>query len=274
MLQLYDLHTHSTASDGVLSPSELVKRAATAGIYGLALTDHDTIDGLDEAELAAGQVGVKWIPGVEISVTWNFQTIHIVGLWINLRSPELIQGLTKLREFRVWRAEEIGRRLAKSNIPNAFIGACKLADGKVLTRTHFAKFLIQQGFATNEQKVFESFLTSGKPGYVTDQWATMDEAINWIKLANGKAVLAHPSRYKLTYKNLRRLISVFKETGGLGLEVISRSHTPENVATIARLANEFELLSSIGSDFHNPYNRRDVLGQLPNLPLECTPIWQ
>lgn len=274
MLQVYDLHTHSTASDGVLSPTELVKHAAMAGVYGLALTDHDTTDGLIEAELTANELGMIWIPGVELSTTWNSQTIHIVGLWINPDAPELKMGLAKLREFRIWRAEEMGRSLARNNIPGAFAGASKFANGKILTRTHFARFLIQQGFATNEQQVFEHFLISGKPGYVASQWTAIDEAINWIRQAQGRAVLAHPGCYRLNYKSLRRLVNVFKEVGGCALEVISRSHTAENVAIIARLANEFGLLSSVGSDFHSPHNSRDVLGQLPNLPAECVPIWQ
>lgn len=274
MSKIYDLHTHSTASDGTLHPRELIQRAVEAGVYGLALTDHDTIAGLAEGQTAAIEAGIQWIPGVEISATWNNKTIHIVGLWINANCEVLQTGLTRLRKFRDWRAEEMGRRLAQHHIANAFEGASQLSNGQVVTRTHFARFLVQQGFASNEHQVFEHFLTCNKPGYVLSQWAEIEEAIYWITQANGLAVLAHPGRYKLNPKGLRQLIGIFKDAGGSALEVVSSSHSPENTLIIAKLANEFGLMSSAGSDFHDPHTSWMGLGKLPSLPHGCIPIWQ
>lgn len=232
------------------------------------------MDGLEEAAIAARQAGIVFIPGIEISVTWVGCTIHVVGLHVDATCSLLQTGLAELRKFRAWRAEEIGRRLAQHNIPMAYEGAKALSNGDLISRTHFARFLMQQGFATDERQVFKHFLTNGKPGHVSGQWATLDNAIQWIHHAGGQAVLAHPARYNLTYNGLRQLIEKFKELGGVALEVISSSHNSEECMNMARLTKEFGLLSSAGSDFHNPKTALFEPGQLPKLPDGCIPIWQ
>ncbi|KOR29703.1 phosphoesterase [Achromatium sp. WMS1] len=270
----YDLHTHSTASDGTLSPNELIQRAVSVEIDVLALTDHDTLDGLAEAQATADQHDIIFVPGVEISVTWHNTTIHVVGLHVNHTSQTLQNYLNGLHGFRRWRAQEIGHRLAKHGITNAFEGAEALSNGKLIGRSHFARFLVQQGFASNEKQVFKHFLVPGKPGHVPSQWAKLEDAIAWILQAGGQAILAHPGRYKINQQVLRQLVGLFKEMGGCALEVISSSHTWDKQIIMARLANEFKLLSSVGSDFHNPQNAWMTFGSLPALPAGCIPIWQ
>jgi hypothetical protein len=240
----------------------------------LALTDHDTLSGLEEAKAAADQAGMILVPGVEISVTWNEKTVHIVGLHVNYTSQALQDSLAGLHDFRAWRAQEMGRRLAKHGIKDAFEGAKALSNGRLVSRTHFARFLVQQGFATNERQVFKHFLVPGKPGHVPSQWAKLEDAMNWILQAGGQPVLAHPARYRMGYQTLRQLISVFRQAGGCALEVVSSSHSWENQAAMARLATEFKLRSSAGSDFHNPQTAWMALGHLPKLPEGCVPIWQ
>jgi hypothetical protein len=270
----YDLHTHSTASDGTMSPAELVQRAAAAGVCHLALTDHDTLEGLEAAAIAARREGIGWVPGVEISVTWRGLTVHLVGLHVDASCPMLREGLACLRGFRAWRAKEIGRRLADQGIKGAFEGARALSNGHLVSRTHFARFLVQRGLATDERQVFKHFLVRGKPGYVPGQWAALGAAIGWIRQAGGQAVLAHPARYSLTRSKLRRLIGEFREAGGCALEVVSGSHSREDCLAMARHATDFELLSSVGSDFHDPRSPWIELGRLPALPDGCVPIWR
>ena len=270
----YDLHTHSTASDGTLPPAELVQAAAAAGVDVMALTDHDTLDGLDEARQMAEQQGVRLIPGVEISVTWQGATVHILGLNVNSECEALQQGLVGLREYRNWRAEEIGRRLDKKGISGAFEAACALSTGKLVSRTHFARFLVAEGYARDVREVFRKYLVQGKPGHVPGKWAALEDAVGWIVQAQGTAVIAHPARYNMTRNKLRKLIAAFKEAGGRGLEVVSGSHSKDEYLTMARHAKDFGLLSSMGSDFHDPKTPWIALGKLPPLPMGCNPVWR
>ena len=274
-----DLHTHSTASDGTLTPTALVGRAAATGVGLLALTDHDTTEGLAEAATAARPLDLTLVPGLEISVTWGGRTIHVVGLGIDPACPDLQAGLAGLRAFRDWRAEEMGRRLAKNGIDGAFEGARALSGGILIGRTHFARFLVGQRLASSERDVFKRFLVNGKPGHVAGDWASLESAVGWIRAAGGQAVIAHPARYKLTRTRLLRLIGEFRELGGVGLEVISGSHNRDDAFNFARHAREQRLLASAGSDFHGPQLALSVhpwidLGRLPALPDGCTPIWQ
>lgn len=269
----YDLHSHSTASDGTLTPSELVERARGAGVDVLALTDHDSTEGVREAESAARSAGIKLIPGIELSVTWNRQTVHVVGLNIDIENRKLQQGLEKLVEFRDWRAEEIGRRLEKAGVHGAFEGARKLSNGRLLSRTHFARFLVEKGEAKSVRHVFKHFLVSGKPGHVSGDWASLEEAVGWIRDAGGQAVVAHPARYSMTRSKLRRLLREFIECGGAGIEVVSGSQSRDEAFTMAKHASDYQLLASSGSDFHGPENPWVELGALPELPHGCRPIW-
>ena len=270
----YDLHSHSLYSDGTLSPSELVQRAHAAGVEVLALTDHDVTDGLGEAQIAANRCEMRVITGVEISVTWKNQTLHIVGLNIDPDRPELQQGLARLREFREWRAKEIGRRLEKKRIEGAYAGAARLARGAIIARTHFARFLVEQGYVRGFPQAFRQFLSRGKPGFVPGQWATLEEAVKWIVTAGGQAVVAHPARYKLSAGKLRQMLDEFHEGGGEAIEVISGSHTPEASLHFAGISREHGLLASAGSDYHGPEQTWMDLGKLPSLPEGCTPVWR
>ena len=270
----YDLHTHSKASDGTLGAEELVRRAHAAGVDVLALTDHDSLDGLAEARAAAAALPVHLIAGVEVSVTWNGQTVHVLGLNVNPEDAALRAGLEGLRAFRDWRAEEIGRRLDKAGIADAYTGARRLASGRIVSRTHFAHFLVEQGRARSVRDVFKRFLIHNKPGYVPGQWAPLEQTIGWIRGAGGVAVVAHPARYRLTGNKLRRLLGEFKECGGAGMEVVSGSHTTEDMQRMAGLARTLGLTASRGSDYHGPENPWVDLGRLPLLPEGCIPVWQ
>ena len=274
MLPIPDLHTHSTASDGTLTPTELVARASTAGLRVLALTDHDNTDGLAEAGHAAAQHGLILIPGVEISVTWNTLTVHLVGLRLDPANTELQTGLARLMEFRAWRAEEIGRRLAKHGIDDAYAGARALAKGRLVGRTHFARLLVKQRHAADTNEVFRHFLTRGKPGHVPGDWASLEEALGWIRGAGGEAVIAHPARYGLTRSRMQRLLGEFRELGGVGVEVVTGSHSRDEAFTFARHAREQRLRASAGSDYHGPENPWLELGRLPPLPEGCVPLWR
>ncbi len=269
----YDLHTHSTASDGTLAPAGLVRRAAAAGIDCLALTDHDTVDGIAEAAVAADRCGIRLQPGVEISVTWERQTIHVVGLGVDPGARTLRAGLARLQDFRRWRAEEIGRRLERIGVADACAGARALAAGPIVGRTHFARLLVQRGRARSVREVFQHFLVRGKPGHVPGEWATLEEAVAWIRAAGGQAVIAHPARYRLSSGRLRRLIGEFRECGGEALEVVSGSHGRDAVAAMAGVARREGMLASAGSDYHGPGSPWIELGRLPPLPAGCTPVW-
>lgn len=273
MYSTIDLHAHSTASDGTLSPAALMREAAAVGIRVMALTDHDTLDGLPEAAAEAQKLGIGFVPGIELSVTWNGATVHIVGLGVRRDCEALNKGLQGLHEFRVWRAEEMGRRLQKAGIEGAYEGALALSSGKLLSRTHFARFLVEAGHAASVQAVFKKFLVAGRPGYVPGQWASLEDGLGWLHAAGGQAVIAHPARYKMTRGKLRRLIGAFRELGGEAIEVVSGSHSRDEYFTMAHHARDFGLMASAGSDYHGPEHPWLVLGRLPQLPDGCRPIW-
>jgi predicted metal-dependent phosphoesterase TrpH len=270
----YDLHSHSTVSDGSLSPEHLVARAIDQGVDVLALTDHDGTEGIIAAQAAAQGTKLSLVTGVEISVTWGSSTIHILGLKVDHKNEALQKGLKKIRDYRKERAFKIAERLEKSGISGAYEGASQYASPVMLGRVHFAKFLVDKGHAKNINDVFKRYLVRNKPGYVSGEWATLAQAVNWINGAGGQAVIAHPARYKMTATKLRRLITEFKELGGVGLEVVSGRQHPEEIKTLAKLANDFNLLASCGSDFHSPDNTWVELGRLPELPSSVNPIWK
>ena len=269
----YDLHSHSTASDGSLNPEDLVARAIEQDVDVLALTDHDGTEGIKEAQQAAESGNLTLIAGVEISVTWGKNTVHILGLNIDPDTVSLQQGLTKLRDYRIGRAHEIAKRLDKAGISGALDGARKYASEVMLGRVHFAKFLVEHGYAKDINDVFKRYLVRNKPGYVPGEWAGLVDAVSWINDAGGQAVIAHPARYRMTATKLRRLVTEFKEVGGVGFEVVSGRQHPEEIKTLARIAEQFELLSSCGSDFHSPDNSWVELGRLSPLPQNCVPVW-
>jgi predicted metal-dependent phosphoesterase TrpH len=269
----YDLHSHSTASDGTLTPRELVYRAAKAGVQVLALTDHDTTAGIEEAQSAAANCGLVLIPGVEISVTWNKQTVHIVGLNVDVDNPALQQGLSEMRAFRDWRAHAIAERLEKAGISGAYEGALAYSNGTLVGRTHFARYLVEQGVVSDERKVFKRYLVKGKPGFVAGQWAELTQALDWIHGAGGVAVVAHPARYHMTRSKLRRLFREFVDHQGEAIEVVSGSHSRDDYYAMAKHASDFGLQASAGSDFHSPENPWIEFGQLPLLPDSCKPLW-
>lgn len=270
----YDLHSHSIASDGSLSPTALVKRAVEQGVDVLALTDHDGTEGIAEAKSTAQQLPITLIPGVEISVTWKNKTIHILGLNIDEGNQTLQQGLAQMRDVRVERAELIAERLSKAGIHGALEGAQEFASDVMLGRVHFAQFLVKNGYAKDVNEVFKKYLVRNKPGYVPGTWASLEDTVNWINAAGGQALIAHPARYKLTATKLRYLTNEFKELGGVGLEVVSGRQHPEEVKTLARLAEKMEMYASCGSDFHSPENEWVELGKLSALPVNTQPIWQ
>jgi predicted metal-dependent phosphoesterase TrpH len=270
----YDLHSHSTASDGTLSPTELVGKARSCGVDVLALTDHDTLDGVADASRAVSGLELRLVPGVEISVTWQAMTIHILGLNVDPGNQALLDGLQGLQTFRDWRAEEIGRKLAKKGIPGALEGASQYRKGRILSRTHFAHFLVHSGYAASVRDVFKHYLIKGKPGYVHGEWASLEQALGWIRQAGGLAVIAHPARYRLTRSKLRKLLGEFRENGGAGLEVVSGSHSRDETLHMAAVSREHQLFASCGSDYHGPEKPWVELGRLRQLPQGCIPIWE
>lgn len=257
-----------------MSPAQLVARARDAGVDVLALTDHDTLDGCAEAAQAAAAGGMRLLPGVEISVTWDAMTIHVLGLNVDPRCQVLQQGLHGLLAFRDWRAEEIARKLEKAGIAGALRGAQCYRQGRILSRTHFAHFLVDAGRAASVREVFRHYLVNGKPGFVRGEWAMLDTAVSWILTAGGLPVIAHPARYRLTRSKLARLVGEFREVGGLGIEVVSGSHSRDETLHMAAVSREHSLLASAGSDYHGPHNPWVELGQLRPLPEGCVPVWE
>ena len=268
-----DLHCHSTASDGTLPPTEVVTRAATNNVDMLALTDHDTTAGLDEAYLSAQENNIRLIAGIELSVTWQGKLLHIVGLDIDPEYRPLRQGIRMLKEMREERAQEMGKRLARAGYSNAYENARRLAGNGNVTRTHFARHLIEVGAAKDFTDVFKRFLVRGKPGYYRVDWAPMEDAINWITDSGGVAVVAHPMRYKLTASWLNRVIAGFREAGGKGIEVVCGHNSADDNARSAMFARKHGLLASQGSDFHEP-GKWVELGKLAILPDGIEPVWQ
>ncbi len=270
---MIDLHTHSTASDGSLSPAQLVQQAAAAGLSTLALTDHDTVKGLAEAESMAKQSEVRLIMGIELSVTWNNHGLHIVALGIDPSNTALKQATEEALQMRHWRAEQMGLRLEKVGIEGAYEGAKALAPSALIGRSHFAQFLINNGHAKDFRQVFKRFLVPGKPGYVSMQWMDLNNSIDLIHQAGGVAVIAHPARYKLTRTKLRKLLSSFADLGGEAIEVVSGSHNAQEISQMANHAHDFGLYASSGSDFHGPDKPWIKLGRLPALPPHCKAVW-
>lgn len=271
----YDLHSHSIASDGTLTPTELVQAAVEAGISHMALTDHDTIAGLAEARAAARGQPITLVPGVELSASWRGRTIHVVGLHLNEDSQALSNGIDRQLVFRDWRGREIARRLEKkANIVNAYEGALSFVHGGLVSRTHFARFLVAEGYAKDFGAAIKQYLLKGKAGHVRGEWASLQEVVGWIRAAGGIAVVAHPARYRLTATKLRKLLSEFINAGGEAIEVVSGSHTPSDVKNMTGHALRLDLLASAGSDFHGPENPWVKLGRLADIPAACTPIWE
>ena len=269
----YDLHCHSTASDGLLSPADVVCRAQQQGVTALALTDHDTTAGLAEAEACAKQAGIKLIPGIELSTNWQNQCLHIVGLGINPDYLPLANATVNLQNTRLERAEKIAEKLAKKNIPGALEGVLKVAGEGMITRSHFAEFLVSQHHVSTPQEAFDRYLGKGKSAYVSTTWADLVQGISWINESGGVAVLAHPLRYQLSAKWMKRLLGAFKEAGGAGIEVITGRTNPEEIKRVAHYATSFELAGSTGSDFHAP-DQWVELGRLAALPNSIKPIWE
>jgi len=269
----YDLHSHSTASDGTLSPAALLEKAHSAGVDVLALTDHDTLDGITEARRAAAVLDLELIPGVEMSVTWKAMTLHVLGLNVDPDNQALLAALQDLRVTRDQRAHQIAHKLAKAGIPGALEGARRHSRGKILSRTHFAHFLIETGRAASMQGVFKNFLVKGRPGYVRGEWASMEQALGWIRDAGGLPVIAHPARYRLTRSKLNTLVGEFREAGGVGLEVVSGSHNRDETLHMAAVSRAHKLYASCGSDYHGPEKPWVELGRLREFPAGCTPIW-
>lgn len=273
MTEIFDLHAHSTASDGDLSPTELVLRAKQQGVTHLALTDHDTTSGVAEAQLAAGQAQITLISGIELSTTWNHKCLHIVGLGIDPSDEALMKGSRELQQVRLERAEKIAKKLEKKRIYGA-LDAVKQSAGKgMITRPHFANFLVSHNHVSTIQEAFDRYLAKGKPAFVSTTWTEMDQAIDWIRQAGGVAVLAHPMRYKLTNNWFKRLLPAFKEAGGQAMEVVCGRHNPDEIRRLSQYAQQFKLAGSIGSDFHSPNNQWIELGRLSALPANITPVW-
>ena len=270
-----DLHSHSLYSDGTLSPSDLIRRAHEKGVHVLALTDHDETKGLAEAQTTADEVGLQLINGVEISISWDRnQTIHIVGLNIDPENQDLQAGLSLIRQERVRRARKIADKLEKTGIENVWQQVTEKAGFEAVTRTHFARFLVENEYSKDMNHCFKKYLGSKGRAYVNGHWLPLEEAVGWIIAAGGQAVIAHPTRYRLTKSKLERLVTEFKACGGAGLEVVAQRYSDKEKAEMASLARRFELLSSVGSDFHDPGNPYVELGRGLTLPLDCQPIWQ
>jgi predicted metal-dependent phosphoesterase TrpH len=271
----YDLHCHSTRSDGVLAPAAVVLRAAHRGVDVLALTDHDEVSGLAEAQSAATEAGIEFVCGTELSVSWEDLTIHVVGLRIDPHNTALGDGLAMIREGRTSRARRMGDALAAAGIPGAYEGALDFVTSeRLVSRTHFARFLVEKGYARDIKDVFKRYLVPGKPGHVAHEWATMSQAVDWIHVAGGQAVIAHPGRYKVDGRGMRRLLGEFRDTGGDAIEVLSPSHTPAQYAEFATKCRVFGLAGSCGSDYHGPGESWMDLGDLPPLPAGVVPVWK
>ena len=269
-----DLHCHSTVSDGTLEPEAVAARARANGVDLWALTDHDEVGGLQRAAAAAKAQGLAFLTGAEISVTFANTTVHIVGLGFDASDERLVQGLRQTRGGRGERAQEMAAQLAQVGIPGAYEGALRyVGNPELISRTHFARFLVEQRVCRDTGEVFRRFLTEGKPGFVPRRWARLGDAVRWICDAGGVAIIAHPARYSLSANEEFALFSEFRQHGGQGVEVVTGSHTTAECATYAGMAREFGLAASRGSDFHSPDESHTDLGTLPPLPGDLTPVW-
>ena len=270
-----DLHCHSVVSDGTLTPEQLAVRAKANGVELWALTDHDEVGGQDRALAAAQAAGMKYLTGVEISITFANKTVHIVGLGFDAHDEQLQKGLLQTRGGRGERAKEMSEGLAKVGIHGAYEGALKYAGNhELISRTHFARFLVETGACQDTNEVFRRFLTEGNPGFVPHRWASLKDAVQWIVQAKGMAVIAHPARYGFTPNEEFALFTEFKNHGGRGVEVVTGSHSSADALQYADTALEFELAASRGSDFHSPEESHTDLGTLPWLPGQLTPVWE
>ena len=269
-----DLHCHSVVSDGTLTPEALAARAAANGVQLWALTDHDEVGGQQRAAAAARAHGMRYLTGVEISVTFASETVHIVGLGFDAADRALVTGLRATRGGRGERAREMAAQLAQVGIEGAYEGALKfVGNPELISRTHFARFLVEQGHCKDTYEVFRRYLTEGKPGFVPHHWATLKDAVHWITDAGGLAVVAHPGRYKFSANEEWALFEEFKAHGGRAIEVVTGSHSPAEFIEYADKALEFDFAASRGSDFHSPDESRVDLGTLPPLPAHLTPVW-
>ena len=269
-----DLHCHSVVSDGTLTPEQLAPRAKANGVELWALTDHDEVGGQQRALAAAHANGLKYLTGVEISITFAAHTVHIVGLGFDPDDTSLKQGLRSTRGGRSERAMEMSEQLAKVGIKDAYEGALRfVGNPELISRTHFARFLVESGVCRDTSEVFRKYLIEGKPGFVEHRWATLQNSVEWITRAGGVAVIAHPARYKFSANEEFALFSEFKTHGGRGVEVVTGSHTVAEYVTYAGMAREFGLAASRGSDFHSPDESHTDLGTLPFLPGQLTPVW-
>jgi hypothetical protein len=269
-----DLHCHSTESDGLLSPREVIARAAANGVEIISLTDHDATSGLDDARAEARERGLRFVDGVEISVTWHGATVHIVGLRVDPQSAPLREGLESIRRGRATRAHKIAEGLSGAGIPGSLEGAQRHADNPdLLSRAHFARFLVEAGRAADVKSVFQRYLVKDRPGWVQHQWASLQEAVGWICAAGGIAVVAHPGRYKYERPELREFFTEFRDCGGAAIEIVTGAHTPEQYHEFAKSAREFGFLASRGSDYHGKGESHADLGALPPLPDGLTPVW-
>lgn len=269
-----DLHSHSSQSDGLLAPAQVAQRASDNGVHMWALSDHDELSGLAPAAEAAARLGMRFVPGVEVSVTFCASTVHILGLNIDASEPTLVEGLKAVRRSRFARARQIADRLRECGMGECYDGALALAaNPDLISRAHFARYLHEQGKVRSLQRAFDRFLGEGRPAYAPVQWASLDEAVGWIRAAGGKAVIAHPGRYRFTPLQFDALFEDFKTAGGSGIEVVSGAHTPRQYQEYTRTALHYGFEASRGSDFHGPGKGRADLGSLPALPEQLTPIW-
>jgi len=274
LIMKVDLHNHSYYSDGVFSPSEVVRLADEANCDLFALTDHDTTDGLNEARQTADKLSVDLVSGVEISAFWRNMTIHIIGLDIEINNDILQAGLVHNQQLRKERAEKIALGLWRAGIKDALEKTQALSKTDMLTRTHFAQMLIREGYCKDMRSVFRRYLTGKKPGGVRVEWKNIDEVVSWIHAAGGKAVLAHPFRYRMTQTKIKNMLMDFKEVLGDGLEVVTATSTDEEITVSNQWAKEYKLLSSCGSDYHGWPNQRIQIGCLRDLPNLDNSIWR
>ena len=269
-----DLHNHSYYSDGVFSPSEVVRLAHEADCDLFALTDHDTTNGFAEAQQMADELSLNLVSGVEISALWKNMTIHIVGLGIDINNDVLQKGLNYNQRLRKERAEKISLGLRRAGVRDALEKTQDLSKTDMITRTHFAQMLIQEGYCKDMKSVFRRFLTGKKPGASRVEWRSFDEVVGWIHAAGGLAVIAHPFRYRMTQTKIKNMLTDFKEVLGDGIEVVTATSTDEEITVSNKLAKEYKLLSSCGSDYHGWPNQRIQIGSLRDLPNPDNAIWR
>lgn len=274
MTDIYDLHSHSIASDGALSPTELVKRAHEKGVTVLALTDHDTTNGLAEAQQVAAGLGMRLINGIELSASHLNQCLHIVGLNIDPHNAALSEGIAHQQNIRDLRAKQIAEKLEKKKIFGAYEYVTQVAGNGEITRSHFADFLLANQYVTTQQEAFDRYLSKGQSAFVPTVWASLEQTVAWIKAAGGVAVLAHPMRYKLSTKWMNRALAVFKQAGGEGIEVVTGRASLEEIRISQQFAEKHQLYASAGSDFHAPDNLYLELGRLAAMPVGLKPVWQ